>query len=214
MKQRKRRIANAFSHMVKPDQFFAAPGITIRAKKNEHRIVSDMLGDASHGKRALDAGCGIGSYTDILMQKGYDVVGIDIASGMAEFCRLKYKGEVGLAIADIEYMPFKEMSFDLVFCIDTLCYFDHEGRRAVVEGLVGLLRPGGTIICDVKNKYCPAFMLKRYGRGNKVEELYTTRGITDVLKESGCENIQTKGVLFHKVLSPIVVVKAKKTAEG
>lgn len=76
MSQRKERIAEAFNNIAKPGQFFAAPGITTTAKRNKHRIVSDMLGNASYGKRALDAGCGIGSYVDILIQKGYDVVAL------------------------------------------------------------------------------------------------------------------------------------------
>ncbi len=212
MSQRKERIAEAFNNIAKPGQFFAAPGITTTAKRNEHEIVSDMLGDASYGKRALDAGCGIGSYVDILIQKGYDVVGVDIAGGMVEFCRLKYEGKVGLAIADMEYTPFKEMSFDLVLCIDTLQYVNHRGRQAIVESLVKLLRPGGTIICDVKNKWCPAYRLKRFR--DTLGELYSISSVTSTLKNSGCSIEVIKGVFWPSFVSPIVVVKARKVAEG
>ncbi|MBA7642713.1 Ubiquinone biosynthesis O-methyltransferase [subsurface metagenome] len=212
MNQRKKRIAEAFNNIAKPGQFFAAPGITTTAKRNEHRIVSDMLGNASYGKQALDAGCGIGGYTDILIQKGYDVVGVDIAGGMVEFCRLKYEGRVALAIADIGCTPFKEISFDLVLCIDTLQYVNHRGRQAIVESLVKLLRPGGTIILDIKNKWCPFFLFKRFK--DRLAEFYTVGSIASVLRKQGCRNIHSKGVFFPKLISPIVVVKARKVAEG
>ena len=47
-----------------------------------------------------------------------------------------------------------------------------------------------------------------------MEEFYITKGIIDVLTENGCENVQTRGLFFPKVLAPIVVVKATKTDEG
>ena len=209
---RKKPVISYFNRIARPKQYFAGGLVTVKAKRNEHRIVSDMLGDASYGKQALDAGCGIGSYVDILIQKGYAVVGVDIASGMIEFCRLKYGGKVGLAIADMEYTPFKEMSFDLVLCIDTLQYVNHRGRQAIVESLVKLLRPGGTIICDVKNKWCPAYRLKRFR--DTLGELYSISSVTSTLKNSGCSIEVIKGVFWPSFVSPIVVVKARKVAEG
>lgn len=208
--QRKERVKEYFnrSAVANPETFFAG-GVTIKAKENEHRIVSDMLGNASHGQRALDAGCGVGGYIDILLQKDYPIIGIDIAPNMLKVCQSKYPG-VELALVELEQIPFKEQSFDVILCIDTLQYFSRKSRRLAVENLIKLLKPGGTIILDVKNKYCPFFLFKRFR--DYLAEFYSIASITNILKEGGCGNIQTKGVLFPTFASPIVVVKANKWA--
>jgi len=40
---KKKAIASYFNTIARPDQYFAGGWITIRAKKNEHKIVSEML---------------------------------------------------------------------------------------------------------------------------------------------------------------------------
>lgn len=208
MYQRKEKVKEHFNRneVATPETFFAG-GIAIKAKENEHRIVSDMLGNASYGQRALDAGCGVGGYIDILSQKGYRIIGVDIAPNMLQVCRSKYPG-VELALVELEQIPFKEQSFDVILCIDTLQYFSQKSRRLTVKNLIKLLKPNGTIILDVKNKWCPFFLFNRFR--DYLAEFYSITSITNILKEQGCSNIQTRGVFFPEFVSPIIVVKANK----
>ncbi len=76
-----------------------------------------ILGFVEPGMRVLDAGCGEGSLSILMAQKGATVVGCDISEPNIEACQL-YAKEAGLTIeflvADLERLPFPDASFDLV----------------------------------------------------------------------------------------------------
>lgn len=69
------------------------------------------------GMRVLDAGCGEGSLSLLMAQKGATVVGCDISEPNIEASK-RYAAEAGLTIeflvADLERLPFPAASFDLV----------------------------------------------------------------------------------------------------
>jgi ubiquinone/menaquinone biosynthesis C-methylase UbiE len=209
---RKKAIAQTFNKIASPSQYFAGSWITIKAKRNEHKIVATMLSQREHvsGKRALDVGCGVGGYFDILLGNGFNIVGLDIAESMIKVCHSKYaqKDSVELMLADIDHLPFNQNSFDMALCIDTLQYMDEKARRSALENIVQLLKPGALIIVEVKNKACPAYLFKRYQ--DRLGERYSVVSVTSVLKSSGCEIKAIEGVFPPTFLAPIVVVKARK----
>lgn len=190
-----------------PEIPYAGNKVTIRAKRNEHRIVSDMLANAGCGGSALDVGCGEGSYIDILLQENRRVVGIDRRVGSLKRTRSEYP-DVEAVLADIKQIPFKPESFDILLCIDTLQYLNEESRQLAVENFAKLLKPGGTMIMDIKNKWSPAYRLKRF-RDSSLVSYYSLGNISRILRGK-VGNIQTKGVFFPKFISPIIVLKAKK----
>lgn len=207
-------------------QFFAGARITRRAKVNEHNIVAGMLSKEEKGygsKRALDIGCGIGGYFDILLNKGYHVVGFDIAEKMVKVCHSRYGGrnDIELMVADAEHMPLNLKVFDLVLCLDTLQYVNYNlastvgsgmARESVLKRIVELAKPGGVIIVDVKNQACPAYFLKRF-RDILVEQ-YSIGSITSVLKSNHCVVEEVRGVFWPTFLSPIVLIKARKSEKS
>lgn len=207
---KKKAITSYFNRIARRQEYFAAGWITTKAKRNEHKIVSDLLAEAGNlsGKNAIDAGCGVGGYIGILLEKHCHIIGIDIAPDAVRVCRAKYAGEVELILAELEQIPLKASSFDIVVCIDTLQYLEENTRYATVRGLVSLLKPGGTIILDVKNKWCPVFLSKRFR--DILAEFYSIGSITNILREQGCHNVTTRGVFWPTFLSPIVVIKARK----
>jgi len=210
---RKRGVISQFNQIARPTQSFAGGWITRRAKRHEHDIVSLLLAGEGNSppKRALDAGCGVGGYFDILLEKGFHVIGLDIAENMVRVCRSRYgEGEnVDILMADIEYLPFTPDSFHLVLCIDTLQYIGEESRRLALQEMVKLVKPNNLIIVEVKNKYCPAFWLNKR-RDGLLAEFYSISNVTSVLESSGCAIEAIKGVFWPTFLSPIVVVKARK----
>ena len=212
---RKKAITLFFNRIARPSEYFAGDKITIKAKENEHRLVNEMLGDAGHGKRALDVGCGVGGYFDILLEKGFEVVGFDIAENMIKVCRSRYaeRKNVEIVTADVEYLPFIPDSFHLVLCIDTLQYVGEQSRRLALQEMVKLVKPGELLIAEVKNKFCPAFWLNKRHR-DALAEVYSIASVTSVLKRSGCTIEVIKGVFWPTFLSPIVVVKARRLTRG
>jgi len=64
------------------------------------------------GKRALDIGCGTGAFTNALRADGWEVQGVDVASGMVAQAR---KRGVSCSVANVlGGLPYADHSFDLV----------------------------------------------------------------------------------------------------
>jgi len=75
--------------------------------------------DKVSGGLALDVGCGTGKHSVKLSKKGFRTVAIELslkgviaAKGHAE----KEHAKVHFVVGDVEHMPFKDNTFDMLFC--------------------------------------------------------------------------------------------------
>ncbi len=73
------------------------------------------------GKKVLDAGAGTGRISMKLKKAGAKVTAIDLSPEMLEKLRRK-DGEIEIVEGDVEEMPFKDDTFDLVFSSLTLVH--------------------------------------------------------------------------------------------
>ena len=108
------------------------------------RPLLDALGEIA-GKRVLDLGCGDGELSFQLVDRGADVVALDISPGMVEVARRRLErfrpaAGVRFVAAPIEASDLDPESFDLIVGKWVLHHLDlHEGTDAIN----GLLKPGG-----------------------------------------------------------------------
>lgn len=70
----------------------------------------------------LDAGCGTGLIIEKLQGKGAFIVGLDFSKGMLQRAkeRLGDAVKVDFVLGDVEYLPFRPRSFDLVVSITVI----------------------------------------------------------------------------------------------
>jgi SAM-dependent methyltransferase len=118
-----------------------------------------ILPEDLRGKVVLDAGCGCGRLTRELGKYAAQVYGIDIASSIScihEYC--EEAQNVRIIQADIIDPPFKDASFDLVFCKLAVCYV-HQPEQAFSR-LSTLVKPGGRLFVSVPDKASLAFVVK------------------------------------------------------
>jgi 18S rRNA (guanine1575-N7)-methyltransferase len=78
----------------------------------------------------LDLGCGTGYSSEILIQNGFRVVGIDLLFDMLSIAREKKKilknfKDLELILADINYLPFKAYSIDNVISVSSYNFIIH-----------------------------------------------------------------------------------------
>lgn len=105
----------------------------------------------------LELGCGTGSMTELLAERGYDMIGIDNAPDMLEIAQEK-KMESG---ADILYLLQDMREFELygtvkaiVSVCDSVNYVTEEEDLLEVFSLVNnYLDPGGVFIFDLNTEY-------------------------------------------------------------
>lgn len=112
--------------------------------------------DALRG-RVLELGCGAGRLTGYLAEIGSAVHGVDIAPGMVEYCQRSYP-RATFSQGDLRAVSaFEPGSFDVV--VATYNVIDVLGdveRRAVLDGIGGVLARGGLLIMSTHNRdYAP-----------------------------------------------------------
>lgn len=93
--------------------------------------------------RALDIGCGTGTNVAWLAQRGWEVVGVDVAPLAIEAARKKAPKGVTLAVYDFLAQDPPRAPYDLVF--DRGCFhcFEEEDRARFAARVAALLTPTG-----------------------------------------------------------------------
>jgi SAM-dependent methyltransferase len=100
------------------------------------------VGQKTSQFRALDLGCGTGLATSGLIERGFAVTGVDIATEMLAQARQSIKGDVAFYEARAEALPFADRAFELVTCAQAFHWFDPEQSFGEIARV---LRPGGAM---------------------------------------------------------------------
>ncbi len=120
--------------------------------------------DKINGKKCLiaDLGCGTGFSSEILVEKGHRVVGIDILIDMLLKAKtkkkfLKKEKELELILADINFLPLKRASIDHVISISAYNFIIH-GKNLISDisktvnntarYLKKVLKPNGRVVIE------------------------------------------------------------------
>lgn len=115
----------------------------------EVEFIEEQFG-ADKSKNILELGCGTGNYLKIFLEKGYNIMGVDLSEEMLEVAREKCDCE--LLQGDIR--DFKiDKKFDVILIMfDVLSYVnDNEGVVKTLENVREHLNEGGQLIFQVWN---------------------------------------------------------------
>jgi len=120
----------------------------------EHMARYRWAAGLTSGREVLDAGCGEGYGSRLLMDAGgaSRCVGVDVDESTVAAARSAYGDREGLeyAVADVTALPFEDDSFDIVTCFETI---EHLTAQSVaVAELQRVLRPGGFLLISSPNR--------------------------------------------------------------
>lgn len=103
------------------------------------------------GQKILEAGCGMGRFTQLALETGADVYSFDLSIAVEAAYR-NNAGAPRLRIfqASIYEIPLSKGYFDKIFCMGVLQHCPDV--RAAFDSLVPYLKPGGEIVIDVYEK--------------------------------------------------------------
>jgi SAM-dependent methyltransferase len=113
------------------------------------------------GQVILEAGCGMGRFTQIALETGAEVFSFDLSNAVE--ANLRNNGDsdrVHVLQASIYEIPLRKGSFDKIFCMGVLQHCPDV--RAAFLSLVPFLRPGGEIVIDVYQKHTGLFPPLKY----------------------------------------------------
>jgi SAM-dependent methyltransferase len=171
------------------------------------------------GMSVLDAGCGTGdALTWLLGEVGPSgkVVGIDLATAHVAAARARVSPEVLVLQADVLEAPFPRMSFDLIWCVNTINHVREPVRG--VQALATLLRPGGRIAVGqsslvpdmyfawdsrlerLTNEAVRQYYRDRYGLSEL--DLTAVRSIVGVLRQAQLRHVTARTFMIERV-SPV-----------
>jgi SAM-dependent methyltransferase len=103
--------------------------------------------DELAGQRILEAGCGAGRFTQVMLDAGANVFALDMSSAVDACWRTNGpNANLSLVQADIYRIPHPGEFFDRIFCYGVLQHTP-DPQRAFMS-LIKFLRPGGRIAID------------------------------------------------------------------
>ena len=111
-----------------------------------NRCLGDLKNNLN-GKVVLEAGCGAGRFTEILLKKGAILVSSDLSSAVEVNAENFPISDKHLVIqCDINDMPYADESFDVVICLGVIQHTTDTEKT--IEDLYSLVKKGGTLIID------------------------------------------------------------------
>ncbi len=169
-------------------------------------IVSQFIGNHL-SQYALDAGCGRGLYTRILIERAKKVAALDYSEESINTLkrRLGHLPHLDLYVGSADNLPFDAEQFDLVLHCEVLEHIEDD--RQVLSELFRILQPGGRLIISVPVPPAPI------NDSEHVREGYTLEQITQLLHNSGFEILRHEYCMFNlsKKLMQLLVWWGQKT---
>ena len=115
----------------------------------EHEKYADTLAALGERRfdRALEVGCSIGVFTEVLAGRCRELVAVDVSSAAVESARRRTESlrHVHVHRASLpEQMP--QGSFDLIVCSEVLYYWDADLLERGLDSLVAGMAPGGVLL--------------------------------------------------------------------
>ncbi len=118
------------------------------AQSRERLFAHTRWPERMDGQRVLEAGCGMGRFTEVLASTGAELWTFDATEAVeANAGNNGHHASVRFAQADIFAPPFAPGSFDKVLCVGVLQHTPDPARA--FAALASMLAPGGEIAVDV-----------------------------------------------------------------
>jgi SAM-dependent methyltransferase len=170
------------------------------------------------GKHVLDAACGPGIYSEILLDRGASVVGIDASPNMIELARKRVGTRAEFRIADLqEPLDLPDDSFDVVLSPLSIDYI--EDWHSLFREFYRLLRDGGHFVFSIHHPFFEYIYYKidnyfergivnarwKGFPGTEVDMPSYRRTMQDVLNP-----LAEAGFRFEKMLEPLPTAEFEK----
>lgn len=109
--------------------------------------------DKTQAKKILELGCGKGVFADLVnAQNKYQITGVDIFEPYLKECRLKGKYAEIVKKNLNEKLPFRNKSFDVVVCLQTIEHLKKKRGLSLLEEMEKVA--GNLVIVSTPNKGC------------------------------------------------------------
>jgi len=155
------------------------------------------------GMKVLDAGSGPAHDSLVFGLRGATVTALDISMPALETAEHIYD-ELDLPLttvhADATKMPFDDNSFDIAFNAGVLEHFEDDRLEKVIDQMIRVVRPGGTLLAFCPNRYNLPYQrhLRRLAEHSyEFERAFTAWELQQRFKARGLPSVHISGVHVH-----------------
>lgn len=147
------------------------------------------------GKTILDVGCAIGSFTNYIALKGYEVDGIDISNKMIEIARRKVSN-VNFYIMDMLDLKLTK-KYNGIMGINSLIHIEKKHMLALIKNLSSLLKDDGILFLIMQEGNGEKYVTEPLDISitNEFVNYYQTSELETLFKEAKLEIIS-----MHKII--------------
>lgn len=148
------RYASAFGlqwNRFRKTQLDSHTGTTVSRDRLERCLGGDL--SVVRGRSVLEAGCGAGRFTEVLLGAGAEILACDLSSAIdanarnvAERGWMPADGSVSFCQASIDALPVAKESFDWVICLGVVQHTPNPA--ATIRSLAACVKPGGRLVID------------------------------------------------------------------
>ncbi len=93
--------------------------------------------------RILDVGCGPGFSMEVLLDNGFNTIGIDLSEKMVKEAK---KNGFDALVADMRKLPFEDNSFDGILSISALQWIPRKDLKKVAKEFYRVLTSNGSVV--------------------------------------------------------------------
>ena len=156
------------------DRFAVADDYDVFLPQAKARIMDAFAGlsGLEPGARVLDLGCGSGTFTGLLADRGYRASGLDISPRLIALARRKFPA-IDFDEGDAENLPIDASQYDGVLLSGLVHHFP-DPRRLAAE-VFRVLKPGGHFVAFDPNRMNPFMWLYR----DRASPFYSPLGVTE-----------------------------------
>ena len=208
------------THAVDGKQRSILDPVPSRAYFQQRKIDSALrLGEFEPDQQILEVGCAAGYFTFLLAGMGYRLTGVDLSSRSIDLAKqlgreLGFE-DVVFAQGDFEALTdIPDNTFDGLVSFSTIRYLPdplaalREARRVV--------RPGGRVVVDFPNRYCPwfRFMKTRFGVNEHPHDRhFSQREVRSLFEDAGIEVVASRKILFTPTVTPTALLPAMRCVD-
>lgn len=150
----------------------------------------DFFIDKLNGDKILDIGCGSGRDAEYFLNKGLDVIGIDLSNRFIEISQAKVPKAKFIKM-DMRNINFPVNSFDGIWSMASILHIPKLEVKDTIIKFREVLKTNGIIYISVKLGEGERFVKKdRYKGLEKFFAFYTKSEMSDLLENCGFEIIK------------------------
>lgn len=154
-------------------------------------VVDEFSKMLPKGAKILDAGCGPGRDAKWFTDKGFDVVGIDLAEKMIEFAR-KIAPKATFKIMDFRKLDFPDKSFDAIWFSSSLLSIKKNDAPGALREMYRTLKKGGVMFLNSKVGEGEGLQKdNRYGGKSKFYAYYKLEEVKQLAEDAGFSIIKS-----------------------